>query len=780
MINARKEFLLGISAAAIVFGASYTRSASAADSGAVELEEIVVTAQRREESLSKTPLAVTAVSGEDLQKAGVVSVVELQYLAPSMQVQQLAQGVNISIRGVATADTTSKGQPGIQFNTDGVPVRSPEEQTLAMLDVQRVEVLSGPQGTLYGKSSTGGAVNVISNAPGHDEQASASIELGNYNTKRLTAMLNLPLGDSWAMRVAGAANSRTGYIKLLGDKGNASPDMGDEGNVAGRLSLSGNLTDNIKLRFIGNAGKFDAVGFANPSVKINSKNEIEPTLYGAWNPVPAFVRDHFQRGSLLLDADVGPVHAAYLGSISHYLSDNQQSSITFGAGQAPDGNRLLVNNNYDTDYHELRFSNREAGKLEWVAGFNYYTETSDAKGHIWSISAPPATPCTAGSTVAYCMITAAGGDPFWTNNANLINVTTFDTVSAFAHGVYELVPDWHLTVGVRQSKDKVARVGTFRFGADAQNAQRTLCINGQDCVYGNGPGNTGSAGLFYLPNNVGSAEKSKFVWNVGLDHQLSPSQFIYGRVATGYKAGSFNDFDGRVGGGFSAYDPEEMISYELGYKVRTGWLDFTSSVYFYDYSNNQINGTFTFITNGAAQNVGLTLGVPTQMYGWENSLRVAVTADDLVTFGADLEKSKYNGSILFNNIQFQGQELNRVPDYVLSAGYTHTFHLSNGATVAAHLDTRASAAYYLTNNTSGIRYTQPAFTRSNANLVYTSESGKFETTLFVSNIEDDIQATGAPATIYASNVTFPTGYSFQGTAGVSQPRFYGIRQSVKF
>jgi hypothetical protein len=158
-----------------------TASATETDTGAqvVGLEEIVVTAEKRTETASKTPLAITVISGDELQKENVQNVVQLQYMAPSVAVTQTGQGVYISIRGVTTTDQTSKGSPGIQFNTDGIPVNQAQEVGLSLFDAQRIEVLSGPQGTLYGKSSTGGAINVISNAPTLNEEGSVSAEVGN-------------------------------------------------------------------------------------------------------------------------------------------------------------------------------------------------------------------------------------------------------------------------------------------------------------------------------------------------------------------------------------------------------------------------------------------------------------------------------------------------------------------------------------------------------------------------------------------------------------------------
>jgi iron complex outermembrane receptor protein len=771
--------LLALCGSLTAAGGVCAQDAPAQAAAAGQLEEIVVTAEKREEDISKTPLAITAISGDELLKNDVTNVVQLQYLAPSMQVTQTAQGVYVSIRGVSTTDRTSKGEPGIQFNTDGIPVNQPEEQGMAMFDVQRVEVLSGPQGTLYGKSSTGGAINVITNAPVLEhEDAEVSVELGNCATKRINAMVNEPLGEGWAVRVAGVANVRKGYIELVGSHANDFP--GDENNLVGRLSLLGSLGESVKVRLTGMAGRIDAVGGGGASLNVDGNNNVTASVIGAGgNPFPGVVRDDFQRGYGQIDTDLGPTHLVYLGSYSHYATYNQQSNHSFGAassnqGDAANGNRLLVRDGYDTTYHELRLSNRDEGALQWLAGVNYFYEHVNENGHIWQIAQPVA-PCPPSGGPPYCQIVAAGGDPAYQNGANLLNYTTHESYGVFAHGVYEFIPDWHLTLGVREGTDKIARTGTFRFSPFALNAQGTICINGQDCVSGPGPG----SGPFVGQNNTGSGNASKFVWNVGLDHQFTPTQFGYARVATGYKAGGFNDFDPRNGGSFGIYSPEQMVSYEAGYKIHTSSVDLNSAVYFYNYSNEQINGSFTVNLGGTLQNIGVTLGVPTQLYGWENSLKWAFAADDLLSLEADFEHSKYNSDLLVNGINFSGNALNSTPSAVLSAGYTHTFPLSGGATLALHGDVRYSSAYYLTNFNTGVQYRQGSFTRSNAIVTYTSASGKLETELFVTNLENKIQATGG-VTAYPAGTAFPPGYSYEATGEVSQPRFYGIRESLKF
>jgi iron complex outermembrane recepter protein len=793
-------------------GAAGAQQATAvtADTGAPALEEIIVTAEKRVESASKTPLAITVISGDDLLKDNVQNVVQLQYMAPSLAVTQTGQGVYISLRGVTTTDQTSKGSPGIQFNTDGVPVNQAQEVGLSLFDAQRIEVLSGPQGTLYGKSSTGGAINVISNQPTQNEDGMVSAEFGNYDSKRINAFFNEPLFGDWAIRVSGVGNDREGYIKLVDGTGtpiNTNNYPGDENDAVGRAILSGSITDALKARFTVQAGKISGVGFGdgNAGLTINSSNNItNASLVGQANPITPFQDDDFQRFYTQLDLDAGPVHAAYTGSYSHYLAHEMQSSQLFGtAGQnggenAATGYREYVNDTYDETYHELRISNREEGRLDWVGGINYFYLHTEEYGHGLEIASPVAS-CppnlgTAPFAPPYCEITQAGGNPNFENANSLDNYTTMESYSAFAHVVYALTPDWHATLGVREGTDEVTRTGSFDIGPWELTNTGALCINGETC---NGLPNPPflTPGGLGAENDQGSATFHKFVWNVGTDYQFTPAQFGYARIATGYKAGGFNDFSPANNNEFAPYKPESMTSYELGYKVHAPVVEFNSSAYFYNYSAEQINGSFLFTNPGGtqAQAVAFTVTTPTQLYGWENALKWAVTSNDLLTASADFEHSKYNGSFLVGGcsgagscggtplpaVQFNGKSLDNTPAAVLKLGFTHTFDLATGAKLELHADTRWSSSYYLSNYDTGVQYRQDSFSRSNANLTYLSASGKLQTELFVTNIENKIQATGG-VYAYPNPTTFPPGYNFQGYGQVSQPEFWGIRETVKF
>ncbi|MEM8921245.1 MAG: TonB-dependent receptor plug domain-containing protein, partial [Pseudomonadota bacterium] len=212
--SGRNRSLLGASIAALSFAFPFGAQAQTVEEEEEARQDVVVvTALKRETVLEDTPLALSVLDGEALDVAGVESIVDLQNVAPSVQIGRSDFGVTINVRGVTTTDQTSKGDQGIAFNVDGVTIGRPREMGTAFFDVARIEVLRGPQGTLYGKSTTGGVINVVTNRPSQEFGGSVDLEYGDYDTKRVEGAINIPVTDQFAVRGAVAYNERDGYLE---------------------------------------------------------------------------------------------------------------------------------------------------------------------------------------------------------------------------------------------------------------------------------------------------------------------------------------------------------------------------------------------------------------------------------------------------------------------------------------------------------------------------------------------------------------------------------------
>ena len=183
---------------ALIITASVTTDALAQQ----KIEELVVTANRTESLLSETPIAMTALTADDMRDAGVTDARKLNDVVPNVRLTENGDSMRIAVRGVTSTDTTEKGDPSVAFMLDGVYIARSQDMMGSFFDLQRVEVLRGPQGTLYGRNTTAGVINVLSARPGPDFEASVDTTIGSYGTKILTAMVNTPLNDELSIRAA--------------------------------------------------------------------------------------------------------------------------------------------------------------------------------------------------------------------------------------------------------------------------------------------------------------------------------------------------------------------------------------------------------------------------------------------------------------------------------------------------------------------------------------------------------------------------------------------------
>jgi iron complex outermembrane receptor protein len=734
--------LLGLGAGAGAGVALAADSTPGAGDGS-QLDEVIVTAERRAETAIKTPLALTVISGAALQDKGVVSVFDLQNVAPAVSVGRGAFGVTLAIRGVTTADNTSKGDQGIAFNVDNIPISRPSEMGLAFFDLERIEVLRGPQGTLYGKSSTGGVINLVTNKPKDAFDASASVELGNYKAKRADIMVNMPVTSQLAVRAAVNFNQRDGYLNpVIGNTfvGGTVPARNEQSDWSTRLSGLWDFNDSASLLVTGTFGHLGGAGPANAlynSVNNKSGSVVRDVYY---NPFGSQLDQDFHNYNAELNLELGPVHITYDGGYLLFDANDRTSSTNNPLGNQ--GGRYNWRNyrgDVTTTSHELRLSNAGEQRLEWVLGANHYDEDINESDHNWN--APIANPTLAGS--------ANGIDP--------LNNTVHTSSGVFGQINFHATDALKLTLGLRRSSDEVVRRGTFAAGPGPWlDPTGVPCVAPNDCVGG---------------RNDGDQSANKTTYRAGVDYQIATNHMIYASVATGYKAGGFNDFDPRTNSP-SAYIPEELLAYEAGYKatIRPN-LQFTSSAYYYDYSKAQVASTI--VINGS--NVSLTNILASKVYGLENELTWNVNEANSLEATLTLAKSEYGPFRLGpgQSVDWTGDDRDKTPKLAASLGYAHRWFAAGGAVYEARLSSRYSGDYFVSDFPNAVHYTQDSFTRTDQNLNYASASGKIELEAYVRNIEDELQMVGAPGNVSATVLE-------SANMSVSEPMTLGVRATVRF
>lgn len=753
-----------------------------------DTQEIVVTALRRSESVLKVPATIAVIGGGDLKTVGVTNVNDLQNVVTGLNIGTGAFGTNISVRGVTSTDETSKGELGIAFNIDGAFIGRGQEEGVAFFDLERVEVLKGPQGTLYGRSSTGGAINVITKKPSLTDGISgyARIEVGNYDTKRAEAAINIPVAGNLAFRVAGNFNDRDGYLRpydvtVIGSptaNGGAGPRAAnlvagslpaknDQKDRTGRFSALWEPTATITGTFVATVGHLGGVGTSGSTLdNLEAGGGLAQKIVP--NYVPSFVNEDFRNFNEQLKWRLGATQLDMLGNQQHFTDHTQTTgnSNPFATGNPVAPASFLLDDYrgvFDTNQFEARLSNVNRGFLDYVAGANYYHEQIHESDHNWT--AP---------------LTSTGGlsdTSQWVDGIDPVNATKHVSYGIFAQVTLHPTEKLGIVGGIRYTHDESTRVGTFAIGPVPG------CTYPNDCIGG--------------PNN-GHETDNKITYHVGVNYQATPTNLFYASVSTGFKAGGFNDFDPRTNS-TAPYGPESLTAYEIGYKGRpTAKLTVSAAGYYYDYSADQINGLTLFPVPSGVVGVLFTQLAPVEIYGVEGVIRYQAARN--TSFDAQFAyehsriislKTGYLGYLTGNFADFSGYELPNTPQFVVNLSATQSIDLRGGAQLRFRAATKISTSYYLADYANAVRYQQGSYTRTNLSLTYAAPEDRYTFQLFVENLENQLQRTSGP-NLYNGTYGALTGgipsAEANGTAfpaqsvgfGVSTPRFFGARLGVKF
>jgi iron complex outermembrane receptor protein len=241
-MNKKKIISVVIATAGALVGSSAL--AQAVKGRAVGLEEVVVTAQKRAESIQDIPIAVSALSESALQQSGFEGVAGLSYMVPSLQFGNFGPVSFLNIRGIGSSDNFAGSDPGVAMHIDGVYIGRPVGALFTAFDTERVEVLRGPQGTLYGRNATGGSVNLITKKPQDELGGEVEVTAGEYDLLRVRGTINIPFTDSVRVRIVGFNEERDGFTKNTYPGGTEANDL-DNWGIRGHLDID--ISDSINL-----------------------------------------------------------------------------------------------------------------------------------------------------------------------------------------------------------------------------------------------------------------------------------------------------------------------------------------------------------------------------------------------------------------------------------------------------------------------------------------------------------------------------------------------------
>ncbi|WDF74752.1 TonB-dependent receptor [Novosphingobium sp. KACC 22771] len=710
--------------------------------------DIIVTATRTETLLSKTPIAMTAVSGDQLVQKGITNTTQLADSVPNVSIVR-GNGLQITIRGVTSTDGTEKGDPSAAFLLDGIYIARPQAQEVSFFDVDRVEVLRGPQGTLYGRNTTAGVVNVLTAAPKFKLGASGDIAYESYNHVTATGVINAPVSDTLALRAAVNYDRRDTYVNKTSNDPYSWGPFKDV--FAARLSALWQPTTNFKVLVRGDYSLDKGYGVnavpttnfftsaaaaSTPGVALNAdyRNNTNSLAQRSSNfPEQWQGQNHNVGKGVMGQADWNISDALTLTYLGSYRTLDRWSHGTTAASSTA-GSRNTFTGKYWQTSHEARLAFKSGGLFVQAGGY-YFKEKSG---------------------IAFFILDPGIGIPSLAPFAQFgfpQDPTIAVSKGVFGQASYNFTDRLKLTGGVRYSSDDKSRVGATV--ADLPNGTRVT-----------------------FQNNNASRNFSKTTWRVGVDYDVPGLGLFYGSVATGYKAGGFNDGceTGKgpgcaLPGSALYYQPETLTSYEAGFKIHTkdNVLRVNGNYFHYDYNGLQVSSVQN-VCGGPCQVTANAASATVDGVELETTLRPAKnhTIDATVTF-LDAHYNNYTPPIAGANANFAGVQLNRSPKSVVSLGYTYNQPLGNGGEITFNARTRISASYALTDIGNGVFYRQPNYTKSELALTYNAPNKAYYVGVFGKNLENRIVLTSVTAN-----------GSFAGTAVFEDPRTFGIRAGVKF
>ena len=882
--------LLGLAAS----GPALTQQEEAAGANMIVMEEIVVTATKRATDLMSTPIAVSAVSQERLTDQGVSDVTDLGDLVPNMQVGSSPSdsGVQVTVRGITSNNFTELGDPTVAIHVDGMYTPRPQAGLALLHDVSRVEILRGPQGTLFGRNSTSGSINIITSRPDTEVlEGNAELDAGRFGRFGARAWINLPVNDNLAFRASAMMEQSDSYIEQEADRFDLAFDPDGDGNfeipadgipntdqrrnrnvdddeayfavdrwavrVAMRAfpgeSAEWQLTfDHFQDNSPGGlslkdcekaAGTFFECDHDQWYARINVPGELDFTIDTirsefTWDVLDSVVleyrfawseQDRFQQYDGDGGAWVDPDHPGY--GISRYccggfppLVRDAEAFERLGFGvevRFPFEDLQLTTrfSTYTSTVHELQFKSTGDGDLTWIAGAFFMEEENSIRFDV---------------EIPFC---CAGGIPL--AQAFLQPDRGVSTEAVFAQFDYAVTDRMNLTFGYRQTWDEKYDEG----GSNHQTIGYWVNPGAYDPAAGFWYESWGLIGIdptwasnpaFHQANvltdamgslaedftdrvpgtdNTYRADWTKGTWRAGFDYLLNNDLFVYGYVASGFKAGGFGDkVDVCECGEITAfpYDPEEVLTFELGVKgeLLDGNLRLLANVFFNDYTDMQRT---SWVIVGESVNSGNDIGTLLttnlaeadifgaefewdwaepwpggRVFGWVSYLNAEIAKLEDGEDGLFCFERAYLGlspcppqdptqlrgdNTLRRPTDLSGNKLPWSPEWSFSTTFEHTWWLGNGWVIGPSVTWNWQAEMFFNDNNYAegpFHAGQEAVSTFNANFRIINEDQAWALVFFGHNLSDElIRSWADPGPGYWRANFFP-------------PRTYGVRFSKGF
>ncbi len=693
---------------ASAFAQDSSQGSDAPDSDSAGIEEIVVTAQKREQNILDVPVAISAIGQDSLQAAQVDSFTELTTVSPSLTITTSGNRNQnpVYLRGIGTFSFSTAAEPAVLVMVDDVPLLLPGQAIGNFADVERIEVLRGPQGTLFGKSASAGVISIVSQAPSNEFTGRVEASITDDEESRIQASLSGPIGENGGFRLSGFRNNFNGYLRNLHTGNLVGED--ESWGLRGRFDYSFGKVD---MKLTADYGEFFDNGGDNTYRRIDSTradgtpaNAALRVRLAGITPGPTnrnlrinneAINDSKQ---LLLSSRINiDLGFADLTSITSYQSWKYVAQNDQDLQPVPD---IFQDSTYDTRTvtQELRLTSPADGKFDYIFGF-YFADGDTDRSFVRIATAPPLR-------------------QNWNSNAGIRNYAAFTQLG------YDLSPNTLISLGARLNREEIS----VEF--EDRRTTPSAIFRGKD-------GETALTG------------------KLSLQHFFDNGMMAFASVATGYKGQAYD-----VSSGFiqrradNPISSESSIAYEIGLKGKAfdNKAQFQLVGFWTDYDDYQAQGINTELLAPQFElvNVGKlrTRGVEfeTTFYPTDGLTMFASAAyvDARITefpnaqcyFGQTVAQGCVRNATtgLFSQ-DLAGSQLNNSPDFKFNLGFNYETPLSSNVELAfnGNYTWQSDVRFDLTGNP---RTTQGAYGLANAAIGLQSPNDTWHVSVFVNNLFD--------------------------------------------
>lgn len=634
---------LALAVATLSAGAADAQSVSDQDAppaqaGAVT-DEIIVTAQKRSESINSVPLSITAATGDQLAQQGITDVQGLVKLAPGFNAIDSGYGTPVYfLRGIGFFDSSLAAKPTVGVYIDEVPLPFSIMTTGASFDLERVEILKGPQGTLFGSNATGGAINYIAAKPTETREGSFSGGFGRFNRFFAEGVISGPVSDTIAMRVAlrheGGGDWQRSYTR--------DDSLGQRNFTQGRVQLAWKPTPALRVNLSVNGNKDNSdtqaaqlvqpfqqsAGYFDPRLVVypRAPRDNRAADWGRTNPLR---KDNWMwqvAGRLEYDLS-DAITFTSITAYSEFKEDYGQDSD----GTALQLTDLRITGRIRSFSQEARFSGSFLGDGSWVVGGNYEKSRANelvnqslvdqSSGHVFDrLGLPPIT------------------------NVPQESETRYKSYAFFGDVSVPILPTLSVSGGIRYTNTEVdfsacnrnSANGSYGRGFEISFRLPAGTIGPNSCVTF-GPGN--------VPTRfVGNLPEDNIAWRGALEWKPRAGQLIYASVSRGFKSGSFATLPATFVDQFKPVRQEQVTAYEAGFKssLLSRALQLNGAFFYYDYIDKQLKGRSIVPVFGPLEAL---VNIPrSRIWGLEGQATVQPFGGLRLTAGATYINTKVTGS----------------------------------------------------------------------------------------------------------------------------------------